>query len=45
MKKLLSMLVIICVLFTACFVGAMPAAAAEVNYDDFDIYDVFLLNT
>ena len=43
MKKLLSMLVIICVLFTACFVGAMPTAAAEINYDDFDIYDGILV--
>ena len=43
MKKLLSMLVIICVLISACLVGAMPAAAAEINYDDFDIYDGILV--
>ena len=43
MKKLLSMLVIICVLISACLVGAMPASAAEINYDDFDIYDGILV--
>ncbi len=39
MKKLLSSLVLIAVLLSACFIGAMPTSAAEVNYDDFDIYD------
>ena len=43
MKKLLSALVLIAVLMSACFVGAMPAAAAEINYDDFDIYDGILV--
>ena len=43
MKKLLSALVLIAVLMTACFAGAMPAAAAEINYDDFDIYDGILV--
>ena len=42
MKKLLSALVLIAVLMTACFVGAMPTAAAT-NYDDFDIYDGILV--
>ncbi len=43
MKKLLSMLILICVLMSACFVGAMPASAAKINYDDFDIYDGILV--
>ena len=43
MKKLLSALVLIAVLMSACFVGAMPASAAKINYDDFDIYDGILV--
>ncbi len=43
MKKIISSLVLIAVLLSACFIGAMPASAAAINYDDFDIYDGILV--
>ncbi len=43
MKKILSSLVLIAVLLSACFIGTMPASAAAINYDDFDVYDGVLV--
>ena len=41
MKKLLTSIVALCILFTMCFVGAIDASAAKykINWDDWDIED------
>lgn len=43
MKKLLASVIILLLLLSVCLIAAFPASAADVNYDDFEIYDGVLV--
>lgn len=42
-KKLLASVIILLLLLSVCLIAAFPASAADVNYDDFEIYDGVLV--